>query len=520
MLPAVMVAALAATGAWIQLHVHVNHDVAWVVHSAGWLLEGARFGTDIIAANPPLIWWLSIPAAWLSRVSGIPDANTIRFLVWLACLASIVVSHRVMAPWHRSGRATEVAAITVSLAFVLLVLPGDIFAQREHISLALVTPYVLLAALSAANRGEHTQSWLAALAGVMAGIGIALKPHFLLVPLLTEAVVFAATRQWKSSLRLETLLIAAVIAGYLALVVILTPEYLNQVLPMYRKIYWAFENMSLANLLGNLLAAALLTATAIGLALATRTMTTAHVMLATVVVAYAIAYLLQRKGYEYHRFPALAAAIVLLTLSAATAAKSLIRRSCPERMSTRVIGACTIITLWLVGVWPGIEHLRTWYQAANTTDGPIGLRETDLIQTVGSLIQHPGEYVYAFSTHPYPGFPTLNYLPARWGARSNSQFAIPAIVKEMQGSRGDKESEMAAAIALARDIVLEDFVQRRPRVLLVDTGRRKHAIGRRRFDFMKFFSGEPRLAAILARYCEIKHISNIRILVRSDSECR
>lgn len=47
-------------GLAVQSSTFLNHDVAWVLYSSRWVFDGAVFGRDIVAANPPLIWWISL----------------------------------------------------------------------------------------------------------------------------------------------------------------------------------------------------------------------------------------------------------------------------------------------------------------------------------------------------------------------------------------------------------------------------------------------------------------------------
>jgi len=79
-----MLATVAATllGHWLQSGVHLNHDVSWIAHSARWLLEGRRYGIDIIDINPPFAWWLSVPAALLVKMQVASEPLAVRLVFW------------------------------------------------------------------------------------------------------------------------------------------------------------------------------------------------------------------------------------------------------------------------------------------------------------------------------------------------------------------------------------------------------------------------------------------------------
>ncbi len=65
-------------------------------------------------------------------------------------------------------------------------LPGQDFGEREHLLLALVVPYLLLAAARAS--GREIPAAAAVLIGLLAGAAFALKPHFVLLWLAIEVL--------------------------------------------------------------------------------------------------------------------------------------------------------------------------------------------------------------------------------------------------------------------------------------------------------------------------------------------
>lgn len=70
MIPSILVAVVLAlpwlTGSWRP----GTLGIAWPLHVADRMLDGARYGRDVIEINPPLIAWLMLPVAWVARVAG------------------------------------------------------------------------------------------------------------------------------------------------------------------------------------------------------------------------------------------------------------------------------------------------------------------------------------------------------------------------------------------------------------------------------------------------------------------
>ncbi|MCU0694331.1 MAG: hypothetical protein MUF54_23330, partial [Polyangiaceae bacterium] len=85
-----ILAALASTflGNRLQSGVHLNHDVSWIGHSARWLLQGRVFGIGVLDPNPPMAWFLSMPAAALANFELMPEPLAIRFVFWIYFVTS------------------------------------------------------------------------------------------------------------------------------------------------------------------------------------------------------------------------------------------------------------------------------------------------------------------------------------------------------------------------------------------------------------------------------------------------
>ena len=112
-------------------------------------------------------------------------------------------------------------AALLLLAFVLLVLVGGMFGQREHLMLMLILPYAFAAAII--SEGEQVPRALALLTGIMAGVGFALKPYF--VPAFLGLEIYLACRRGPGSVQGPGLG-RDIFSGYASAVLVLTPEYL------------------------------------------------------------------------------------------------------------------------------------------------------------------------------------------------------------------------------------------------------------------------------------------------------
>jgi hypothetical protein len=169
---ALLAAALAVVAQWRMLP---TADVSWLLYAAGRVLDGARIGRDLIDVNFPLVILDKLPAVSAARALGFDPWHG-----WIACLllllaVALLLAARVPGSWF------AVPSRTLLAGFVLLSAPGADFGQREHVAVIAVLPYVLLAGARIEGRGARVG--LALAAGALAVPGLALKPFFVLVPL-------------------------------------------------------------------------------------------------------------------------------------------------------------------------------------------------------------------------------------------------------------------------------------------------------------------------------------------------
>ena len=79
----IVVSTCVAVGLFLQATTFLNHDIAWILYSTESLINGGVFGKDIIAANPPLIWYLSFPVVLISNLFSLPEAAVFSSHRWV-----------------------------------------------------------------------------------------------------------------------------------------------------------------------------------------------------------------------------------------------------------------------------------------------------------------------------------------------------------------------------------------------------------------------------------------------------
>ncbi|MXP62392.1 hypothetical protein E0493_03370 [Roseomonas sp. M0104] len=213
----------------------LNHDVAAVLDFTARMFGRERLYGDLIDVNPPLIFLLNLPAVWLAQWTPLTAPQALRLLllafcaiVWGLCA---MLRARPQAAARREGPAER--AVLAALLPLLMLGAGYDFGQREQIMAAAALPYLFLAERRMAGVATHPA--LLVPVALVAALGFALKPHFLAVPALVEALVLLVLLPQRGAAALRDpvpWLLAAVWVLYLAAIPLFFPAYFGRVLPL------------------------------------------------------------------------------------------------------------------------------------------------------------------------------------------------------------------------------------------------------------------------------------------------
>lgn len=483
---------LIALGLAAEFRSYASPDTGFLLDEAARVLDGSRLYVDLIDMNPPLIVVLNMAAVWLARWLGVSEILMYR----LGCTAGLLVTLtlslwllRRLLPDHLVLRRV----IALLLAFVLFDLPGHDFGEREHLLLMSAVPYLLLAAARAA--GREIPAPQAGLIGLLAGIGLSIKPHFLLLWVAIEAYLRLRRRISPIAITPE----AGALAGFLVLYGVATVVWVPEFIGLVRLFAGAYSQF-LYDPLWHLLVTgrgALLTVFAL-LAFAALRRHTRHPELLDVFAVSALASLVaaaaQRKGFSYHLYPAFALGMVLLGLVGWDARQS---------ARSRIRSVYLVISVSVVATVILVACARNVAAAMRLNRGWEEVQLERLISAVRPRAQ--GQGVYVMSYHIGSGYPLINYSDARSASRFPQLWILGAsYLEQLKGSyplRYRAPEEMSPTERYLNQAVLEDLRDQRPKVLLVlEPARDLRINGWRRLDYIAYFSRDPAIAAILQQY--------------------
>jgi hypothetical protein len=439
----VMPALVIFAGLAMQGSALLNHDVAWFAWGAREWLRGAVIGRDIVDPNFPLAFLIYLPAAVFAGPLGLGLAVK----AWLL----LVVAAIMVLAWQDVASTRRTAVFGTLAVFVIAALPRE-FAQRDQFAMLLVFPYVVPAV-------RH--GWRAIVIGILAGIGFAIKPHFLIVWLLLEFN--------RRLFRAEQMALVCTGAIYALSLATIFPEFTFGLLPSTLEFYGAFNRAdSAAHVL--LYAVLPIVFGSLTLWLAVRERDDLAKSLALAALGFAIAGALQMKFYAYHLLPAWGFAAVAAAALVSSRDKSI-------HMFAIVLLVCT-------AVLQARPALAWW--------SDVEQREVMQPQLSAALLGARTFTVIA--VHPYPAFPTAVSVEEESGIRyigsANSHWFLPA------AATGD-----ARAIQLARHHAMQD-IMKHPDIVLVDTRWTRHTNLPSTFDGLAFLLRDVPFARQWSAYRE------------------
>ena len=509
---AVLAAILVLLGTVPQLLARPIPDVSWLLYAAERILDGARPYVDVVEVNPPLIVWLNVGIAAIGRALGAAPVLIYRLAVIGCAVLSAILCHRALKrlPGLDSGQLGR--WVVLLFLFTALPLVRADFGEREHLLVLLASPYVLVAA--ARSRAVEMPVFEMALVGMLAGLGVALKPYFLLLPLGLECFLALRARSFRTWLRPEPAVMIILGLVYLVAVFLLVPQYFDLTRAM-GKLYAGYlrEPAWLTALLGEGVGLPLFALLAFVALRRRATHPELWDVLAVAILALLCSALIQGKGWRYHLYPSIAYGAVLLGVLLADARRPL------SRMAEQVYAAAcaaALITILLITAAACVRQSV----APNDTRYDADPNYAELRQLIRK--EAPGGAVLVLSSNMASAFPLVPSSGARWASRFPSVWLLPALYMDQLRSEAPlafrAPSEMGPAEHYLNDAVAQDLSRFRPDLLVVlRAGPDVRDMGIRRLDYLAYFSRDARIAPVISGYGWLADVDEYRVYRRGQT---
>jgi hypothetical protein len=469
---------------YLQFTAPLIHDASWYLHVARGLLHGKHLYTDFIEVNPPLGMWLIVPVVWIADYFQLRADLTYKVFLLFISIASILLVNRYIktVAWFSASR--RVIFITAFAAGVLF-LPGPDFGEREHLIALLFAPWLFLRV--ARNNGAKVNTIEAIAIGCFAAIAIVLKPQSVFAPLFFEALLLWQSRKFLSLFAPENLAAGVTVLLYGAAILTFTPEFLTDMVPLGRAAYMPFYGYPAWVQLFNARWTLLFVLMAFfALRFLSNNVKRLVLALLAAAVGFTLSYGLQNKGFSYQIMPASifawsALAVVVADLWSAGAKHA----------------ALLLVIAGLAALRLGTEPQQ--YRAS----------ETPFIAGMNACVPN-AKSIFIASTRLSHGFPLVEDKNLLWASRLPTQWLAPYVASKWSvGPLPDDK-----VISLALDTTVSDLVQGKPDIIFIDEDQGQVYVPGGKFDYVKFWSNDPRFATFWQGYEQRGNIESFAVFTR------
>lgn len=436
------------------------NDVAWQLWVARQLAHGITLYTDIIEVNPPLWFWAAIPIVDLAQLLGVSSYHVlIPAVLGLDIVALLLV--------RRLCRDLQ-SGVLIVLGFPVVTLFAflDVFGQREHLTLIAIVPYLVLVARRA--EGLTASRTIAITCGILAAFGIALKPHFLLVPVAVEILYVARVR--RATFRPEMFALGGALVGYALSALLFARAYFVSIVPMLALAYQGYNEPMLSQLHQPVVAMACLLLLSLPLYSWPRSSVAQTALVAG--LAFLAAYFLQSKGWRYHAVPAMGCFTFAIV---AEAERFRWRAASFARRAALVMAALAMLCV----IFPSVQAARSGASAS----AALATRNLSAGDVVGVLSTSGARY-----------WPIPDERHFIWPSRHMTYWML---IHAIDASRTGPESPALATLIhdVRRDAV-DDLACHPPRRILED----RYNVGFLKTGLVHFFSADPDFANLMHAY--------------------
>ena len=482
LLSAVLVAVL-----FVAFRSPLKDDIAWLLYVARRWMAGRELYVDVVEINPPLIVWISAVPIGLAGWLGI-DVQFVAIPVFLTAVL-------VCAWWsagllrHNGDILANRVVVFALIGSVFLIVPAADVGQREHLLMAAFLPYLILFARRL--EGGTSSGVALVVAGVLAGLGCALKPRYGAAFAALECLaLMRGIRPWRPM----PIAAGVTLLAYAGLVALLCPAYLRRAVPLALALYGATDAPFLSLLsdsamliFGQFVAVALLW-------MRRRVMAEFSLMLTLAVfaaVSTAVCFV-DGKNWYYHQLPATITTILSLALWCVSEIPRW--RQAVSRLPL-VMAAVALA----VFVFSTARRLEPAVKQAVRPQYTTQARLEEIIRT-----EHARTYI-AFSEWIALGFPVVNETGVAWASRFDSMWALKGEVW-----RAAFDPAIAREWPIAR-WVAHDFIAGCPDIAVVDT---------RKINYIQILSAaDPAFARAWSRYHRLEAFDGLAVYRRGKAGC-
>ena len=304
---------------------------------------------------------------------------------------------------------------------------------------------------------------------IFASLGFNLKPHFFLIFVLVELIFLIHSKKLFSFLRVDFFIIVLSGFFYLLLIYFFFNEYISFMIPFAIETYTDVFNIPYITLFKNFETFTLLSILILYICFARRKTSLQNLTLVATIFASLVIYVIQQKGWSYHKIPFFTFSILLLFNIFST---------CPKKQIYSIVFIPLILYMM---------YFNTFIRHSN--------RHVELKPILKEFPKDAS--IHILTTDIGGAQPLLNQSKQVWASRFPSLFMLPSMIKNNQ-----------KVMDYTFDSIYEDLLKYKPDIIVFPALEN-------RFDYFGYFtSKDERLDIFYKKYYTLRKKDNFIILYK------
>lgn len=206
----------------------LDMDVVWHVEGGRRLLAGGNYLKNVFDDNAPSVFAFYFPVVWLHQLLGIQFLNLIISYVSAVNLLSLGLCYFLIQKGYRSQTSFYRQALYITLLFIELFLPISGVGHREVMLVALFLPYLLYMQFCALDKSFQLSKTMQCFLAILAAFGIMQNLIYLLMVIIIDIYRKSQGIQRQFS---QAIFYIAVLVQCLVIAIVY-PEYIFKIIPM------------------------------------------------------------------------------------------------------------------------------------------------------------------------------------------------------------------------------------------------------------------------------------------------
>lgn len=222
---------------YLQENLFLNWDVGHLLVASESMLSGGQYANDFFMPNPPMILYIYAPVIWLQHLLGMSAIIAFRCYIMTLSLMILIICLMQVNAIIPLKDDKYYFVFSIIFAVTIFILPAYELGQRDCLLYLFAMPYILSVASRLEGKSFNRIGFV--LVGILAGVGFAIKPQFILTPIVIESYMIYHHRSPLVSLRPEVIAIGAVLLAHSIVIYIFHQPYYTIIMPFLISHYYA-----------------------------------------------------------------------------------------------------------------------------------------------------------------------------------------------------------------------------------------------------------------------------------------